>query len=175
MSCNCGNKSTGTTFPCLCDQFVHPQPLNIGAALSSLPRQIATFPEFRRAMLLIAQSEGVQLIDSTNTLVTVKPLANWRARDKDDLGIMLLEMWAYVCDSLSFYDGVIANEAYVRTSQQRSDLRRLVALLGYRPRPAVGQHLEAGGQPLRQREPAQLRQQRGKLRGTHLGLRGQRR
>lgn len=134
MSCNCGNITIGTSFVCLCDQFIHPKPLNIGAGLSSLPRQIATFPEFRRAMLLVAQSESVEIIEN----VKVNPLANWRARDKDDLGIMLLEMWAYVCDSLSFYDEVLANEAYLHTSQQRTDLRRLVALLGYLPRPAVG-------------------------------------
>ena len=138
MSCNCGNQSTGTTFPCLCDQFIFPPPLNIGAGLSSLPRQIATFPEFRRAMLLLAQGEEVSIIDENNVPAIVKPLANWRARDKDDLGIMLLEMWAYVCDSLSFYDEVIADEVYVRTCTQRNDLRRLVALLGYLPRPAVG-------------------------------------
>jgi hypothetical protein len=138
MSCNCENQSAGTAFPCLCDQFIFPTPLNIGAGLSSLPRQIATFPEFRRAMLLLAQGEEVSIIDENNIPAIVKPLSNWRARDKDDLGIMLLEMWAYVCDSLSFYDEVIADEVYVRTCTQRADLRRLVALLGYLPRPAVG-------------------------------------
>lgn len=142
MSCNCGNKSAGSQFPCLCDQFTFPTPLNIGAGLSSLPRQIATFPEFRRAMLLMAHSEPVELIDSNNVLVTLNPLSKWRARGKDDLGIMLLEMWAYVCDVLSFYDEVIADETYVRTSRLRTDLRRLVALLGYLPRPAVGSSVQ---------------------------------
>lgn len=141
MSCiNCGNKNTGSSgeYSCLCDQFVHPLPLHIGAGLSSLPRQIATFPEFRRAMLQTLKSTEVELIDKNNTWVKLKPLDNWRARDKDDFGIMLLEMWAYICDSLSFYDNVIANETYLRTSRRRTDVRRLVALLGYLPRPAVG-------------------------------------
>jgi hypothetical protein len=146
MSCiNCLNKNkegSATIFPCLCDQFIHPQPLNIGAGLSSLPRQVATFPEFRRAMLHAVRSEEIEIIDKNNLKVKLRPLSNWRARDKDDLGIMLLEMWAYVCDSLSFYDEVIANETYLRTSRLRPDTRRLVALLGYLPRPAVGSIVE---------------------------------
>jgi hypothetical protein len=145
MSCNyCANKNkeTAAQYACLCDQFVHPQPLNIGAGLNKLPRQIATFHEFRRALLKDIKAEKVELIDSNNVLVKIIPLANWRARDKDDFGIMLLEMWAYICDSLSFYDEVLANEAYLRTSFLRPNLRKLIALLGYLPRPAVGSVVE---------------------------------
>lgn len=145
MSCiYCANKNNQTTeqYPCLCDQFVHPEPLNIGAGLDKLPRQIGTFHEFRRALLRDIKSESVEIIDSNNVLVNVIPLSNWRARDKDDLGIMLLEMWAYICDSLSFYDEVLANEAYLRTSFLRPNLRKLIALLGYLPRPAVGSVVE---------------------------------
>lgn len=145
MSCiHCGNKQEGEipSPNCLCDQFVHPLPLHIGAGLNHLPRQIASFPEFRRAMLYLLQTEQVQLIDTNNNLVNLKPLANWRARGNDDLGLMLLEMWAYVCDVLSFYDEAIANESYIRTSQLRPGIRRLVALLGYRPAPAVGSSVQ---------------------------------
>jgi hypothetical protein len=145
MSCiHCGNKKEGdsTSANCLCDQFVHPLPLKIGAGLDHLPRQIASFPEFRRAMLYLLQTEQVELIDSNNNTVNIKPLANWRARGKDDLGLMLLEMWSYVCDVLSFYDEAIANESYIRTGQLRPGIRRLVALLGYRPRPAVGSSVQ---------------------------------
>ena len=141
MSCiYCANKNkeTATQYPCLCDQFVHPAPLNIGAGLNKLPRQIATFHEFRRALLKDIKAAEVELIDSNNVLVNIMPLADWRARDKDDFGIMLLEMWAYICDSLSFYDEVLANESYLRTSFLRPNLRKLIALLGYLPRPAVG-------------------------------------
>jgi hypothetical protein len=65
------------------------------------------------------------------------PLASLRAREGDDLGLMLLEMWAYVCDVLSFYDETIAHETYLRTARLRPSLRKLVGLLGYVPRPAV--------------------------------------
>ena len=123
MSCNCKNTEGSLTYACPCDKLVHPLPLNIGAGLAHLPRQIAHFPEFRRAMLA--------------SLKQYPALGNWRAREQDDLGVMLLEMWAYVCDSLSFYDEVLADEAYLGTAQLRPSLRRLVALIGYRPAPAV--------------------------------------
>ncbi|MEO8148081.1 MAG: hypothetical protein ABI723_10610 [Bacteroidia bacterium] len=141
MSCiHCADKNSeeGIVYPCLCDRFVHPLPLKIGAGLDSLPRQIATFPEFLRAMLKALKNEEIEVIDENNLKIKVKPLSNWRARDKDDFGIMLLEMWAYICDSLSFYDEVLANEAYLRTGRLRPHLRGLVALLGYLPHPAVG-------------------------------------
>jgi hypothetical protein len=123
MSCICNQPKQEPDFPCPCDRFVHPLPLNIGAGLSDLPRQMAGFPEFRRAMLFEVRNH--------------EPLNQWRARQPDDLGIMLLEMWAYVCDALSFYDKVIAQEAYLRTAHLRPSLRRLIALLGYLPRPSV--------------------------------------
>jgi hypothetical protein len=66
------------------------------------------------------------------------PLLKWTARQREDLGVMLLEMWAYICDSLSFYDKVISQEEYLRTAMRRPSLRKLIALLGYIPRPAVG-------------------------------------
>lgn len=141
MSCIfCENKATETAsqHPCPCDQFVHPSPLHIGAGLDKLPRQIGTFHEFRRALLRDINAETVEIFDSNNQLVNVIPLSHWRARGKDDFGVMLLEMWAYICDSLSFYDEVLANESYLKTSFLRPNLRKLIDLLGYLPRPAVG-------------------------------------
>ena len=124
MSCNCLNKTKeGQQFVCTCDEFMHPLRLNIGPGLPELPRQVAGFPEFRRAMLRAVPSKN--------------GLTGWRAREKDDLGVMLLEMWAYICDSLAFYDKVIADESYLGTSKRRPSLRKLIALLGYLPAPAT--------------------------------------
>ena len=124
MSCLCKKYHLLTRQPgCPCDSLTHPQPPAIPAGLGGLPRQTATFPEFRRAMLAAIRQ--------------YPELAGWRARGEDDLGVMLLEMWAYLCDNLSFYDEVIANEAYLRTARRPPSLRRLVQLLGYQPRPAV--------------------------------------
>jgi hypothetical protein len=110
-------------FNCPCDEIIFPPPLTIPAGLKGLPRQFATFPEFRQIML--------------STIGGKTALQNWRARTSDDFGVMLLEMWAYICDSIAFYDEVIANESYLRTSRQRASLRKLVGLLGYVPRPAT--------------------------------------
>ena len=108
---------------CPCDVCVHPGPLNIPAGLSQIQRQIASFPEFRKAML--------------SNIREHVPLRDWNARDRDDFGVMLVEMWAYICDSLSFYDEVIAHESYLRTAFHRASLHHLVERLGYIPRPAV--------------------------------------
>jgi predicted phage baseplate assembly protein len=103
--------------------MVHPRSLIIPAGLCRIPRQIAGFTEFRRAMLA--------------SIPRHPALTQWRARGDDDFGIMLIEMWAYVADGLAFYDETISHEAYLRTARRRPSLRKLTALLGYRPRPAV--------------------------------------
>src|SRR5262245_40382601 len=100
---------------CPCDRIVFPVPRDIPAGLSALPLQYATFPEFRIAM-----------VDA----ITREPaLSAWRARSSDDFGVMLLEMWAYVCDVIAFYREVIGNEQYVRTARLRPSLRKMVDLL----------------------------------------------
>ena len=108
---------------CPCDALDHPGKPEIAAGLPSLPRQLAGFADYRLAMLR----------DTPLHLA----LSGWRAREGDDLGIMLLEMWAYVLDVLGFYDERIANETYLRTGALRPSLRRLVELIGYQPRPAL--------------------------------------
>jgi len=93
------------------------------AGLGSIPRQMASFTEFRGAMLAGIHSKH--------------PFSSWRAREEEDPGLMLLEMWAYICDSISFYDEVIANETYLRTAKQQVSINKIASLLGYFPRPAV--------------------------------------
>ena len=108
---------------CPCDGVVHPSKPIIAAGLPSLTRQLAGFPEYRQAML--------------RAIATHPPLQDWRAREGEDYGVMLLEMWAYVLDILGFYDERIANESYLRTAVRRSSLRRVVDLIGYKPRPGL--------------------------------------
>jgi hypothetical protein len=97
--------------------------LDIAAGLDALPRQLRSFPDVRRALLA--------------ALPSMPALRDWRARNSRDLGLMLLDMWAYVADVLGFYDERIANESYIRTAQRRPSLRRLVQLLGYTPAPGI--------------------------------------
>jgi hypothetical protein len=107
---------------CPCDQFTFPPSLEIAPGLIQLNRQIATFPGFRRALL--------------SRVPAYPPLTGWRARDLSDFGLMLLEMWAVLADTVSFYDEVIAHELYLRTARLRPSVRMLTGLLGYVPRPA---------------------------------------
>jgi hypothetical protein len=105
---------------CPCDEITEYVP-NIPAGLDALPRQPWSFPEVRTSLL---REVGTQI-------------PTWLASDAPDLGVMWLEMWAYVSDVLAFYDERIANESYLRTAHRRPSLRRHVELLGYLPKPGV--------------------------------------
>lgn len=113
---------------CRCDILLFPAPRDIAAGLPSLPRQLAGFSEFRSALLAEVRRYPA--------------LAAFRAHDGLDLGLMLLEMWAVLCDAVSFYDQVHANESYLRTAVRGESVRALVELLGYVPRPAVAASVE---------------------------------
>ena len=111
------------TICCPCDAFVFPPELDITAGLGRLPRQNVGFSEYRRAML------GQVRIHT--------PLVDWRAHEGDDLGLMMLEWWAYVFDVVAFYDSEIAQNLYLRSATDTGALRRLVGLIGYHLRPAI--------------------------------------
>ncbi|HSE34287.1 MAG TPA: hypothetical protein VLA93_22125 [Pyrinomonadaceae bacterium] len=136
---------------CICDEFRFPPETIIRAGLTEIPRQTGTFAEFRRALLRAISIRTTASLEnhplwSLRYLIerdrdglreTLASIGNWRGRHPEDFGMMLLEMWAYVCDLTSFYDDVLAHESYVRTARRRESLRKLVAPLGYIPRPAV--------------------------------------
>ncbi|MEO1331738.1 MAG: hypothetical protein AAFW46_19020, partial [Pseudomonadota bacterium] len=125
----------GGPVSCPCDDRAFPGAPDIPAGLDRLPRQIATFAEFRRALL-----------DGIDEQVA---LADWRARGGDDFGVMMLEWWAYVLDVLAFYSGEIATESYLRTARRDASLQRLVALIGYTPKPKLSGWKKGSGAPWR--------------------------
>ena len=55
-----------------------------------------------------------------------------------DLGVMMVEWFAYLADILTFYNERIANEDYLRTCVLPPTPAALVNLLGYIPRPTIG-------------------------------------
>ena len=109
---------------CPCDAFEHPQGVANPPGQPQLRRRVGTFTRFRKALL--------------DSIAGEQALQPWSARDRQDLGVMLLEMWAYLGDILTFYDERIANESYLRTAQRPESVQRLVRLLSYRPRPGIG-------------------------------------
>jgi hypothetical protein len=54
---------------------------------------------------------------------------------ESDLGIMLIETWAYMADLISFKLDLYANEMYIDTVSQPKNLYRLAKLVGYPVRP----------------------------------------
>src|ERR1700691_10173 len=60
-------------------------------------------------------------------------MPNWNTSSEGDMGVMLLELFAYVCDIMSLYTDRVAQEAYLPTATQRLSLLNIAQLLGYVP------------------------------------------
>jgi hypothetical protein len=57
---------------------------------------------------------------------------DWLERNPADLGIALLELFAYEGDQLSYYQDATANEAYLDTARRRVSAKRHARLVDYR-------------------------------------------
>ena len=68
-------------------------------------------------------------------LINLIPLyaPQWVSRDPADFGIVLLEMFAYMGDSLNYYIDRAANESFLSTASQRDSVLRIANVLGYTP------------------------------------------
>jgi hypothetical protein len=58
-------------------------------------------------------------------------LPDWVEHNPADLGIVLVELLAYLGDQLSYYQDAVATEAYLGTARQRVSVRRHARLLDY--------------------------------------------
>ena len=114
--------------PCPCRVPHHPRPIDIAPGATSLARSVADFAGFRAAMLRAASADS--------------RLATWTAREQGDLGVLMIEMWAQACSIVGLADETISHECYVRTARLDESLSHLIALLGYRPRPAIASTAE---------------------------------
>ena len=56
---------------------------------------------------------------------------NWKERNSADMGIMLIELLAYLGDHLSYYQDAVGTEAYLGTARKRVSARRHARLLDY--------------------------------------------
>jgi hypothetical protein len=61
----------------------------------------------------------------------------WKDRSESDFGIVLIELFAYVADILSYYQDRVANEAYLPTATQRRSVSELLRLIGYQIDPGL--------------------------------------
>jgi predicted phage baseplate assembly protein len=58
-------------------------------------------------------------------------MPGWTERHIPDVGVMLVELLAYVGDYLSYYQDAVATEAYLGTARKRISVRRHVRLIDY--------------------------------------------
>ena len=107
-----------------CQPDGSPTPLLIAnrPGLSAIQYRVGTYGSF-----LLAMMEGIAHAPELRE--------TWLTRSTDDFGIVVLAMWAYVGDILTFYQERIANEAYLRTAILQESIQRLAALLDYKPAP----------------------------------------
>jgi hypothetical protein len=56
---------------------------------------------------------------------------SWTERSEADVGMMLLELFAYTADNLSYMQDRVANEAFLGTATQRRSVAGHLQLLGY--------------------------------------------
>jgi uncharacterized phage protein gp47/JayE len=64
-------------------------------------------------------------------------LPNWTNRSESDFGVVLIELFAYVADILSYYQDRVANEAFLATATQRRSVTELLRLIDYQIDPGL--------------------------------------
>ena len=112
----------GTASPCPCAQCQGRPPVSNPPGLTQIAYRVDDFTGLRQAMLRPRKGETA--------------IGTWRPAP-GDLGLQILEWWAYLGDILTFYNERIANESYLRTATQPASVANLVALLGYQPAPGI--------------------------------------
>jgi uncharacterized phage protein gp47/JayE len=122
------------TSPCPCSDEPDPQVVSNPPGLPAISYRVDDFTGFRRALL--RSLPGEQAIGNWQGGPDDQALVNWRPTE-GDLGLQVLEWWAYLADVLTFYNERIANESYLRTAQLPASLDNLVALIGYQPAPGL--------------------------------------
>jgi hypothetical protein len=70
------------------------------------------------------------LVESLLDLATLR-LPEWTDQSENDVGRMLLELFAYTGDVLLYYQDRIANEAFLETAVERRSVIDLLSLIGY--------------------------------------------
>jgi hypothetical protein len=119
---------------CPCDA-ANPNPITNLPGLPQIAYRAGDFNSFRRALL-------TPLLADPGQPPLEQALTGWQSglgADPTvvDLGVMMVEWWAYLSDILTFYNERIANEDYLRTAVLPETPAALIQVLGYRPRPAI--------------------------------------
>jgi hypothetical protein len=70
------------------------------------------------------------LVESLLEVAALK-VPEWTDRSENDLGRLMLELFAYVGDVVFYYQDRVANEAFLETAVERRSVIDLLALIGY--------------------------------------------
>jgi hypothetical protein len=124
--CNCNQAI------CECGGFTHPTVIFNPPGQKTLAYRVGDYLAFRRALLQSLAGE-TELSGSEGGVAT--PI--WQPSGHGDLALQMMEWWAYLADILTFYNQRIANQAYLQTADLPESVKRLIRLLGYRPRPGI--------------------------------------
>jgi uncharacterized phage protein gp47/JayE len=65
-------------------------------------------------------------------------LPEWTSQSMSDFGIVMLQMFAYTSDQLSYYLDRLAGEAFLATATQSTSIINLASMLDYQPSLSVG-------------------------------------
>jgi hypothetical protein len=125
MSCSCQPNQPQLCGCCAGVQQETPEAITNRPGLSAITYRIGRYGTFYASMLAAL---------SESDLPALAPL---RTRDSSDFSIAFLDIWAVVCDILTFYQERLANEAYLRCAIDDRSVMELAALVGYKPSPGV--------------------------------------
>src|SRR5262245_55238022 len=98
---------------CPCDGISMQTAIANPSGRDQIAYRVGDFSTFRHALL-----RGVP-----DPLGPERAFQSWRPSARGDLGVQMLEWWAYLADILTFYNERIANEAYLRTATSPESLR----------------------------------------------------
>ncbi|MFH8484332.1 baseplate J/gp47 family protein [Streptomyces longisporoflavus] len=110
----------------------HPPTLEPPAPAPGLPRPdraIGTFHDFLAAL--------VRDVEQSRPAPGAPVLGRAWDIEGDPAALPLARMWAYVADGVAAYTSLTTTEAFLGTASDWRDLRRIAALVGFRPRPRV--------------------------------------
>ena len=93
--------------------------------------KLVEFPDSKKADLIdFAATDYISLRDALiNYAKTVYPL-DYQNFSESDLGMMLIEMVAYMGSVLSMKADMLANETFLSTSKNRNNVKKLMELIG---------------------------------------------
>ena len=122
---------------CPCDGDLPALPFNL-PELSYIAYRVGNYVSFRQAVLTPLFTPATPMPLPVEQTLSVNGIPVWTTDGAGDLAVMVAEWFAYIADIIAFYNERIANQDYLRTASLPESVNNLIALLGYRPRPAIG-------------------------------------